>query len=67
MLFQIAAEVAAGVRKQDLRDERNRCGRAFDVEEHRPARAAGRRHDLIDTYEGPKHTGWKPASTPESV
>ena len=70
--FQILTEAAAGVRKEHLGDERNRCGRAFDVEEHRPDRAVrGRvvhsRAGPLGTYDNPKHTGWKPASTPESV
>ena len=74
MLADMRRERPARKREQDVVDELDPGGRALDVEDDLLDAAAGQleRHApatgwVPGKYAGPKHTGWKPASTPLPV
>ena len=66
-------EARARVGKEDVVHERDRRGRALDVEQHdadaggAQPHAHGREGVAGATYAGPKQSGWKPRSMPLSV
>ena len=71
MLDQVVFYVLSRVCEQHVVNEGDRCCGAFDVQQDGLDPGRGRAHvraiGAAATYDGPKHTGSKPLSIPESV